>query len=107
MTDPSLSVVTWYFPIDCDHSLANEVLKLGIDDLDVGGGGGAAAVYVSSPSAWLLAHPAEPPLVRYWWSMLIGPGQTIHPDRGVTEIFGRLQDNPQFPLYKWRIRNPN
>jgi hypothetical protein len=101
------SLITIYFPVDSGYSLANEVLKLSLDKAAVAGGGGTAATYVSSVPADLLAYPAKAPKVRYWWSLLLGPGQAIVPELGVNEIFGRLADNPNFPIYKWRVRVPN
>lgn len=101
------SLITFYFPIDADYTLAGESLKLSLDKATVVGGTGAAASYVASPSAELLANPAKPPKTRYWWSLLVGPGQGITPELGLNEIYGRLSDNPNFPIYKWRIRVPN
>lgn len=104
----SLSVITWYFPIDSGPTrpLTNEVLKLALDRETVAGGGGVSATYITTPDAELLAHPAKYPKIRYWWSLLVGPGQPIVPELGWNEIFGRLQDNPNFPIYKWRMRVP-
>lgn len=103
----TVSVVTYFFPVDCDHSLANETLKLSLDKDVVAAGQGVSATYVTNPSPELLKHPAEFPKVRYWWSLLVGPGQPIVPDQGVTIIYGRLQDNPNMPVYTWRMRLPN
>lgn len=94
------STVTYCFAIDCDHDISGDRVEFSLDKATWSDG-----VPVGSPSAFLLAAKPTPPkgMTRYWWSILLGPTQSVKPQEGTSRIFGRLTDSPNVPILDWRI----
>ena len=88
-----------YFALDSDHSLAASPLDLSLDGVT----GWTAATYqaVTPPAATGLAVPTG--LTRYWWRVLLGPGQSLVPTSGRPTIYGRLTDAPEILYRSWKI----
>lgn len=89
-----------YLSLDSDHDLTATTLKVSIDD---GATFPATADHVSAPAhAASLTAPAAG-LTRYWWRVLLGPGQPLVPAAEVVNLVGELTDSPEILHPAWRI----
>jgi hypothetical protein len=109
----ALSTLTWYLSIDCGFDIHNDTLEISTDKsvFAVGGLGGVAATYLPAPAPRLVNKKPGPPegFSRYWWKIVLGPSQAtvLRPASGSSLIYGRLTDNPDVPVFTWRIYLPN
>jgi hypothetical protein len=110
----ALSVLTYVFAIDAVHDLSSDVLKFALDKNVLPAGGGTAGTHVvpgADPllDTWLAGLTPRPPknTARYWWTLLLGAGQTVSPQQGTSVLYGRLTDSPNLPIFGWRITLPN
>ena len=89
-----------YLSLDSDHDISARTLKVSIDG---GATFPATADPVAAPAhAASLAGPATG-LTRYWWRVLLGPGQQLVPDAEVINLVGQLADTPEVLHPFWRI----
>jgi hypothetical protein len=109
----ALTKNTYYFAIDAAYDLSTDEFRLSTSLsalATVGGGTIAAYVGTGAPLAGLPDAPVDKKkrgFRRYWWSLLIGQGQPVAPQVGRSAIYGRLEDNPNAPIYTWYITLPN
>lgn len=95
---PATEVQYRYFALDSDHALTTTPLELSID----GGTTFVTATSTTAPStAASLAVPSG--LTRYWWRLLMGPGQSLVPPDGRVTVTGRLIDTPEVIRPTWTI----
>ena len=88
-----------YVSLDADHNIAAAPLSLTI----VGIAGTVTATSVAAPPAAAgLAVPTG--VTRYWWRVLVGPGQTLVPLDGTNVVAGTLTDTPEVLHYTWQIQ---
>jgi hypothetical protein len=94
------TVVTRYFSIDADHDISGDAAAFSLDQVTW-----APGTYVPAPTPRMLAAKPVVPvgLTRYWWSLLVGPGNTLVPDLGNSVVYGKLPDTPQQLYYSWPI----
>lgn len=112
MTTPvALSTLIWYLSIDCGFDIHADTLEVAIDKsvFAVGGPGGAQATYLPTPPPRLVNKKPGPPegFARYWWQITLGPSQAVKPPPGSSLIYARLIDNPNVPIFTFRVYLPN
>jgi hypothetical protein len=88
-----------YVSLDSDHDISAVALTVGLDGVTFP----VTADPVAAP-----AHAAALPgpgvgLTRYWWRVLIGPGQQLVPVSESSELVGRLADDPEVLHPSWRF----
>ena len=89
-----------YVSLDSDHDISSRTLKL---SLDGGATYPATADPVTAPAhAAGLAAPAAG-LTRYWWRVLIGPGQALVPATRAVSLVGELSDSPEILHPTWQF----
>ena len=96
---PATDVQYRFFALDSDHNIAASPLSLTI----VGIAGTVTATSVGAPPAAAgLAVPTG--VTRYWWRVLVGPGQALVPVDGTNVVAGTLTDTPEVLHYSWQIQ---
>lgn len=87
-----------YFAVDSDHDISAATLSLSLDNVSF-----VAATYspTTPPAATYLSVPSG--LTRYWWVMLLGPGQPLVPYSGQNTVTGILTDLPELLHPTWSI----
>ena len=87
-----------YLSLDSDHDISAATLKVSIDG---GSTFPATATAVAAPAhAASLDAPAAG-LTRYWWRVLLGPGQALVPTRTTVQLTGELADSPETLHPSW------
>jgi len=90
-----------YLSLDSDHDISATTLKVSIDG---GATFPATATAVAPPAhAASLDAPATG-LTRYWWRILLGPGQPLVPTDITVELTGELADSPETLHPSWRFK---
>lgn len=80
-----------YLSLDSDHSIAASALVVGLDGTTYP----QTATSVAAPAgAASLPAPATG-MVRYWWQILVGPGQALVPVASTRTLYGQLTDTPE------------
>ena len=108
MTSPAVSLQNWFFAVDDVDNIGSDVMVFATSPTGFATGAtGTPVTKGVDPNldTYLAAITPHPPtgMTRYWWSLLIGPGQTISPARGTSKIYGQLTAAPGKPVYDWTI----
>ena len=91
-----------YLSMDADHDLSANTLTVGLtpDAFPV-----VATYQPTPPIGSADVPPPETGLTRYWWRVLVGPGETLDPeDVGAPlTIYGRMVDGAEVRLPVWPL----
>ena len=96
---PATDIQYRFFSLESDHDISTSPLTLTV----VGIAGTITGTPVAAPpAAAALAVPTG--LTRYWWRVLVGPGQTLVPPDGTNVVAGTLTDTPEVLHLSWTIQ---
>ena len=96
---PATDIQYRFFALHSDHDISASPRSLTI----VGIAGTVTATPVAAPPAAAgIAVPTG--VTRYWWRVLVGPGQALVPVDGTNVVAGTLTDTPEVLHYTWTIQ---
>ena len=86
-----------YVSLDSDHDISGTTLTIGLDGTTYP----VTATSVAAPPHAVSLKAPTAGLTRYWWRVLIGPGQTLVPTASTRALHGLLEDSPETLHPKW------
>lgn len=102
MSAPTTVAPRW-FAVDSDHDITTDLVEFSLDQIiwNAGTQGNPPQDVMDQEN---LKKPIQPGRERYWFFVIMGPGETLVPSTfGKAIVHGRVNDTPSTYYLKWEV----